>query len=55
MASRIVLLALVDMSSFPALNVQYLQPAFPLVALAAVASLACLWPWRKRREGTQSR
>lgn len=49
-ASRIALLALVDMASFPALNVQYLQPAFPLVALAAVASLACaVSAWRSHR------
>lgn len=54
-ASRIVLLALVDMSSFPALNVQYLQPAFPLVVLGAVASLASLLSWRKGRESTELR
>ncbi|WP_202841168.1 hypothetical protein [Luteimonas saliphila] len=39
-ASRALLLALVDLSSFPALNHQYLQAAFPLLVLAAIASLA---------------
>lgn len=41
-AGRSVLLALVDMSSFPAVNAQYLQPAFPLLLLAALVSLALL-------------
>jgi hypothetical protein len=41
-ACRAVLLALVDMSAFPALNVQYMQAAFPLLVLAAIASLALL-------------
>jgi len=37
---RTLLLALVDLSAFPAIHHQYLQPAFPLLALAAVVSLA---------------
>lgn len=41
-ASRSVLLVLVDMSSFPAVNVQYMQAAFPLLVLAAIVSLALL-------------
>lgn len=41
-AGRAVLLALVDMSAFPAVNVQYMQAAFPLLVLAAIASLALL-------------
>ena len=41
-ASRALLLALVDISAFPAVNAQYMQPAFPLLVLAAVASLAAL-------------
>lgn len=40
--SRAVLLALVDMSAFPAVNVQYMQAAFPLLVLAAIVSLASL-------------
>lgn len=43
-ASRALLLALVDISAFPAVNAQYMQPAFPLVVLAAVTSLAALCP-----------
>jgi hypothetical protein len=39
-ASRVALLVLVDMSSFPALKVHYLQPAFPLLVLASMVSLA---------------
>src|SRR5690606_31776144 len=41
-ASRVLLLALVDVSAFPAIHVQYLQPAFFLVLVAAVASIAAL-------------
>lgn len=44
-ACRIVLLSLVDISSFPALNIQYMQPAFPLLVLGAVSSLFCLGRW----------
>lgn len=43
-ACRVAVLVLVDLSSFPAINVQYMQPAFPLLVLAAVASLAALLP-----------
>lgn len=39
---RIALLVLVDISSFPAVKVHYLQPAFPLLVAAAVASWGCL-------------
>lgn len=41
-ASRLLLLLLVDVSAFPGLRVHYMQPAFPLALLAAVASLALL-------------
>lgn len=41
-ASRALLLAVVDISAFPAVNPQYMQPAFPLLVMAAVASLAAL-------------
>ncbi|MBJ6982590.1 hypothetical protein [Luteimonas sp. MC1572] len=41
-AARVGLLALVDMSAFAAIRVDYLQPAFPLAVLAAIASLASL-------------
>ena len=41
-ASRIAVLVLVDVSSFPALTVGYMNPAFPLVVLASVASLQAL-------------
>lgn len=53
-ACRVVVLVLVDLSSFPAINVQYMQPAFPLLVLAAVASLAALLPiagMRRRDNG----
>jgi hypothetical protein len=43
-ACRLAVLVLVDLSSFPAINVQYMQPAFPLLVLAAVASLAAFLP-----------
>lgn len=39
-AARAGLLALVEMSSFPALKVHYMQPAFPMLLLAAILSLA---------------
>lgn len=42
LAGRVALLVLVDMSSFPAIKVHYMQPAFPLLVLAVVASLALL-------------
>ncbi len=41
-AARVGLLALVDMSAFAAIRIDYLQPAFPLVVLAAIVSLASL-------------
>lgn len=41
-AGRAGFLALVDMTSFPAIHAHYLQPAFPLVVVAAIASLATL-------------
>ena len=41
-AGRSLLLVLVDMSSFPALEVHYLQPVFALLVLAAVVSVALL-------------
>lgn len=40
--SRMLVLVLVDISSFPAVNVQYMQPAFPLAVLAALLSCAAL-------------
>ena len=39
-ASRAGLLMLVEMSSFPALKVHYMQPAFAMLLLAAILSLA---------------
>ena len=41
-ASRIAVLVLVDVSSFPALTFEYMNPAFPLLVLASVASLQAL-------------
>lgn len=41
-ASRCVLLVLVDMSSFPALEVNYMQPVYALLVLAAFVSLVLL-------------
>ncbi len=43
-ASRWLLLALVDMSSFPAIHVHYMQPAYPMLVLAAVVSIALVAP-----------
>jgi putative flippase GtrA len=51
-AGRLAVLVLVDVSSFPAINVQYMQPAFPLLVLASIASLAALFP---RRRGADPR
>ena len=42
-ACRIAVLALVDISAFPAMHVLYMQPAFPLMLLATVLSLAALF------------
>ena len=36
------LLLLVDISAFPAFQIHYVQPAFPLLSLAAVLSIALL-------------
>lgn len=43
-AGRGLLMALVDMTSFPAIHVHYLQPAFPLLLMAAIISLAAIAP-----------
>lgn len=40
--SRTLFLAIVDMTSFPAVHVHYMQPAFPLLLLAAISSIALL-------------
>lgn len=55
-ASRVVVLSLVDISAFPAMHVQYMQPAFPILVLASIASLAGflqgrLWMFRRAPEG----
>lgn len=54
-AARAGMLALVEMSSFPALHVHYMHPAFPMFLLAAIVSLALVSPllaqWRTRRKG----
>ncbi|MCZ8164771.1 GtrA family protein [Silanimonas sp.] len=42
LACRIGLLMLVDLSSFPAAKIHYLQPAFPLLIVAAFASFGAL-------------
>lgn len=39
-AGRVGLLVLVELSAFPALKVHYMQPAFPLLLLAAIASIS---------------
>lgn len=41
-ACRTLVLLMVDVSAFPAVNVQYMQPAFPLLVVAAVASIGAL-------------
>ena len=46
--SRVALIVLVDISSFPAINVTYLSPAFPLLCLASLVSIAILCD--KKRE-----
>jgi hypothetical protein len=43
--TRCVILVLVDISSFPAVNVDYLKPVFPLMTAAALLTLAL--PFRK--------
>lgn len=54
-AGRLAVLVLVDVSSFSAISVQYMQPAFPLWVLAAVASLAAAAPLRgSAAEGRRS-
>lgn len=40
--SRMLMLALVQMASFPAIHVHYMQPAYPMLLLAALVSLALL-------------
>ncbi|WP_456963884.1 hypothetical protein [Luteimonas sp. A649] len=54
-AARAGMLALVEMSSFPALHVHYMQPGFPMFLLAAIVSLALVSPllsqWHARRQG----
>lgn len=42
LAARMALLLLVDISAFPALQIHYVQPAFPLLSLASVLSIALL-------------
>lgn len=39
-ASRVSLLVLIDISSFPAINSLYMAPAFPLLTVACVTSIA---------------
>lgn len=46
--SRIFLIILVDLSSFPAINTTYLSPAFPLLCLASTISIALFWEKKKR-------
>jgi hypothetical protein len=41
-ASRIAVLVLVDVSSFPAVDQLYLSAAYPLYVLAGIASLGAL-------------
>ena len=41
--SRIILIILIDISSFPAININYLCPAFPLLCLASTISIALFW------------
>jgi hypothetical protein len=45
LAGRVALLVLVDISSFPALTLHYLQPAFTLFVVASICSLAGLPRW----------
>jgi hypothetical protein len=37
--SRIVLLAVIDVSSFPAIKLSYLGPAYPLPCIASLLSI----------------
>ena len=39
-ASRVSLLVLIDISSFPAINALYMAPAFPLLTVACLTSVA---------------
>lgn len=54
-ASRTLVLALVDLSAFPAINHQYLQGAFPLLVLACIASLGAALERRPAREPDEAR
>lgn len=47
--ARLLLLVLVEASAFPAIRIHYMQPAFPLLTLAALASMGLLWQARGRR------
>lgn len=46
--SRIGLIALIDASSFPAINAQYLEPAFLALYIAAAASITGYWETRTK-------
>ncbi len=45
--SRVFLLVLVDISSFPAINTLYMQPAFPVLCLAALLSMQLIFSRNK--------
>ncbi|MDE1567165.1 hypothetical protein [Aquabacter sediminis] len=47
--SRLAVVAIVDVSSFPAINPQYTLPATYMMALAISLSLSAGWAWRPRR------
>ncbi len=55
-ASRIALIALVEAASFPAINDEYLAPAFPLsIGFSALAIAMALARWRPSRQGGNTR
>lgn len=43
-ASRLALIAMIDASSFPAINAQYLEPAFLILYVASFTSITALLP-----------
>ena len=43
--SRLLLLSYIDATSFPAINLNYLSPAYPLLLLFVALAIIDLWDW----------
>jgi hypothetical protein len=48
-AVRLLLLAYIDVTSFPCINILYLSPAYPLMLIWVGLSIIDLWSWRTMR------